>query len=122
MARSEYHQRSRELIEVGYFLSRFTEPTEGRVPLPPRELGTKAWGAAYDLFYPNLSSGRPFSQFRNTLKNSRDEFDSYFDNGREGWKEADGRPKPLVSKSHEVFEGFQDLDREAIWDCIRKHL
>ena len=120
--RSEYKERSRDLIEAGYFLSRFTEFGVGRLSLPPRELGVNSWSVAYDLFHPKLSGGRPIVQFRNTLKNCRDEFDGYFENGRQGWKESDGRPQRLNQKPHEVFEEFGDQNRKWIWERIQNYL
>lgn len=120
--KTEFKPRSRELIEVGYFLSRFTDRVDGGRPLPPQELGVSAWGAAYDLFYSKLSGGRPLEQFRYTLKNSRDEFDGFLDNGRQGWKESDGRPQRLNQKPHVVFQEFRNLTREQIWARIRNHI
>ncbi len=121
--RSNFRERSRALIEVGYFLARFTEVRgEGKKTLPPRELGVGTWKGAFERFHSRLSGGRPIDQFRNALKNTRDEFDGYFDNGREGWKESDGRPKKLNQKPHEVYEEFETLERPIIWIRIRKYL
>jgi hypothetical protein len=119
---SEHQERSRDLIEVGYFLSRFTEPGKGTQSLPPEELSVCSWEAAYDLFHPTLSAGRQLLQHRNTLKNSRDEFDGYFDNGREGWKESDGTPKKLNQLPHQIYEENYDQNREQIWARISKQL
>jgi hypothetical protein len=108
------------LIEAAYFLSRFSETGEGTRSLPPAELKVGTWEAAYDLFHPELSAGRPLVQFRNTLKNSRDEFDGYYDNGREGWKESDGTPKKLNQLPHQIYEEHCDQSREEIWNRIRE--
>jgi len=110
------------LIEVGYFLSRFTEPGKGTQSLPPKELSVFSWETAYDLFHPALSAGRQLLQHRNTLKNSRDEFDGYFDNGREGWKETDGSPKKLNQLPHQIYAENSAQTREQIWDRISKQL
>lgn len=119
---SEKKERSNALIEVGYFLSRFTDSVNSRIPLPPVELCVPSWGGAYDLFYPKLHAGRKPEQFRNSLKNSRDEFDGYFQNGREGWKESDGTPQKLTQKAHEVFNRFESLGRADIWQRIQQYL
>jgi len=119
--RGEYRSRSREMVEVGYFLARFSEARVRGKPLPPDETGARAWGAAYDIFHEKLGCGRPLIQFRNTLKNSRDEFDGFFDNGRQGWKESDGTPARLRQLQHAVFEELQLLDRDACWKRIRQH-
>ena len=77
-------ERSKELIQVGYFLSRFGKNR------PPDHLNITKWKNAYKVFYNKLSEGRTVSQFEHSLKNSRDAFDGYFsETKREGWKADD---------------------------------
>jgi hypothetical protein len=122
MPRSKLRERSSELVEAAYFMSRFTENAEQRVPQPPRELNVGGWAEAYDCFFPKLSAGRSLLQFRNTLKNSRDEFDGYFENGRTGWKESDGRPRKLSGRSHEVYEALRSIDRDKVWARVQRYI
>ena len=37
------------------------------------------------MFYDALGDGRSLLQFRNSMKNARDTFDTLFENGRIGW-------------------------------------
>ena len=65
-------ERSKEIIMVGYFLSRFGKSS------PPDRLNISKWKNAYIVFYNKLSEGRSVTQFEHSLKNSRDAFDGYF--------------------------------------------
>jgi len=73
--------QNRHFIAVGYFLSRFGERVDERTgevrSLPPVELDVKNWDQAYDVFFLKLGNGRDLVTFRNSLRNTRDEFD-YF--------------------------------------------
>jgi hypothetical protein len=78
-------ERSKELIEVGYYLSRF-----GKLS-PPSRFGSIKWNEVYALFYQVLGKGRNILEFEHSLKNTRDGFDGYFpETKREGWKNKDG--------------------------------
>ena len=80
-------ERSKELIEVGFYLSRF-----GFIN-PPSGLRVKNWKEAYALFYQKLGEKRDVLQFEHSLKNTRDGFDGYFETTkREGWKNENGEP------------------------------
>lgn len=48
-------ERSKELIQVGYFLSRFGKNR------PPDHLNITKWKNAYKVFYNKLSEGRTVS-------------------------------------------------------------
>ena len=48
-------ERSKELINVGYYLSRFGKKS------PPKHLDVAKWNDAYKLFYNKLSEGRNVS-------------------------------------------------------------
>ena len=76
--------RTKQHIQVGYYLSRFSNRK------PPLSSGVDKWKDVYDLFYDKLSNGRSIKFFGQAFKNTRDGFDGYFDNGREGWKSPDG--------------------------------
>jgi 5-methylcytosine-specific restriction protein A len=106
-------ERSREIIEVGYYLSKYGQS------LPPSKLGTKKWNEAYRMFYDALNNGREVLEFEHSLKNSRDAFDAHFPfTKREGWKAEDGTPKNLTSKSAAVFKNFSQMDENSIWGKV----
>ena len=110
-------ERSKELIQVGYYLSRF-----GQLD-PPKKLETDKWSQAYRIFYDSLNSGRTVLEFEHSLKNSRDDFDGFFEEtNREGWKNKDGSPAKLTDLSSEVFNEFKDKDEEYIWSIVKSYL
>lgn len=106
--------RTKELIQVGYYLSRFG------LEDPPVRLNTDKWKEAYRLFYDSLNNGRGVLEFENSLKNSRDEFDGYFSNNREGWKDGD-KPTKLSSVAQEVYNDFSNKDENFIWLIINAY-
>jgi len=65
-------ERSKELVQVGYYLSKYGQNE------PPSKLQTKKWVEAYRMFYDSLNGGRKVLEFEHSLKNSRDAFDSHF--------------------------------------------
>ena len=67
--------RTKEHIQVGYYLSRFGNKK------PPLSSGVDKWKEVYDLFFNKLSNGRSIKSFRASLQNTRDGFDGYFDSG-----------------------------------------
>lgn len=122
-------KRSRELFEAGYYLSRFTRQQKrtGKL-LPPAQLQTDQWRDAYRMFYPKLSGGRTLEVFIHSLKNTRDNYDSYTDTGRIGWREqtilnstSDRKPRPLSSLAANVFMEFQELSEDKIWKIISQY-
>lgn len=58
-----------------------------------KELGYDKFTAAFEEL------GKKLQQKPSTVKNMRDEFDPYFDNGRKGWYQ-----KPLSGSHKEIFE------------------
>jgi hypothetical protein len=103
-------ERSKELIMVGYFLSRFGKSS------PPESLNISKWKNAYKVFYNKLSEGRSVSQFEHSLKNSRDAFDSYFsETEREGWKADDGSPSKLTGYSLDIYNYYENLNEEEVF-------
>ena len=110
-------ERSRELVVVGLFLARCSRRREEGSSLPPIELRTDKWGEAYSLFFDALGDGRSESSFQNTLKNTRDQFDSHLDSGRAGWK-VDGEPKPLAELDNNVYHEWEGRSDEALWEEV----
>jgi 5-methylcytosine-specific restriction protein B len=109
-------ERSKALIEVGYYLSKFG--TQG----PPISLQVKSWKETYALFYEKLGENRDVLQFEHSLKNTRDGFDSYFENTkREGWKNEKGQPAKLPNEAQEVFNQFQGLTEEEVFTRILQY-
>ena len=107
-------ERSKKLIEVGYYLSRFGYSK------PPITLNEISWKKAYSLFYNYLGRDRDPLQFEHSLKNTRDGFDGYFpETKREGWKDKDGNPAKLPTDAQIVFNQFQNLTEEEIYDQIK---
>lgn len=103
-------ERSKELIMVGYFLSRFGKNS------PPSRLNISKWKDAYKIFYDKLSEGRSVSQFEHSLKNSRDAFDGYFsDTEREGWKADDGSPSKLSGYSLDIYNDYENLSEDEVF-------
>lgn len=77
-----------DLLEVAWYLSKY-----GKFQ-PPVGLGVQKWKEAYDLFYPRFGAGKTANEFRNSLKNSRDHFDSWLSDVRVGWRDELGAPAP----------------------------
>ncbi|MEN2283126.1 HNH endonuclease [Algoriphagus sp. SE2] len=110
-------ERSRELIQVGYYLSKYGK--EG----PPVRLNTDKWNEAYRMFYDTLNDGRTVLEFEHSLKNSRDAFDSYFpDTNRQGWKDEEGKPAKLTGVSEEVYHYFFNKNESFVWSIIEPFL
>ncbi|MFP4846092.1 HNH endonuclease [Winogradskyella sp. PE311] len=110
-------ERSKELIQVGYYLSKYGQKD------PPKRLETAKWNEAYRMFYDVLNGGRAVLEFEHSLKNSRDDFDGYFpQTKREGWKDKDGNPENLTGFSVDVYEEFSNKDENQIWTIIKSYL
>ena len=110
-------ERSKELIQVGYYLSKYGKQE------PPNRLETNKWNDAYRLFYDTLNGGRAVLEFEHSLKNSRDAFDNYFpDTNREGWKDKGGNPAKLTGFSEDIYNDFIDKDEAYVWSKIEAYL
>lgn len=110
-------ERSKELIEVGYYLSKFG------IENPPSLLNVKHWKNAYALFYEKLGKGRDKLHFEHSLKNTRDGFDGYFvGTKREGWKNDKGEPAKLSQDELEIYNEFEGLTEEVIFKRISQYL
>lgn len=101
------------LIEVGYFLSRLG------VYKPPVPLKAVSWKEAYSKFYSTFGCDKTEEEFKNSLKNIRDHFDSHLENQRTGWMGEDGLPQKLSNGNQEVLERLQKLTDQQLWDYIR---
>lgn len=107
-------KRSPEMYLVGYYLARRTVlSAEGR-PLPPASLGTASWAKAYELFHGALADGRTSRSFGLSLKNVRDTFDAFFDNGRRGWTPEQASPDRLTGLASEVWNAWSGQDDHAL--------
>lgn len=111
-------KRSDEMILVGYFLSRCTDFSDGKVPRPPVALNVESWNETYDLFFDRLSDGRSQQQFRHTLRNTRDIFDSLFDNGRKGWSDGQKRGVEFSDRDHAVCQDWKDRSDEELTEYV----
>ena len=105
----------KEQIEAGYFLSRLGTDE------PPAVLVTASWKEAYGKFYAALGMGRTTEEFKNSLKNRRDHFDSHMPNHRAGWQELDGTPQPLSGPLQEVYDELNTLSDEELWLRIKPY-
>lgn len=103
------------LVEVGYFFSRMG------VDEPPRHLNVSSWKDGYSMFYNTFGLGKTEDEFKNSLKNLRDHFDSHLENNRVGWKDDEGNPQQLASTNQQVFDELQRLDDNALWSRIKPY-
>lgn len=110
-------KRSDELILVALFLSRDGRKVEGGSPLPPPQLGTDRWKVACAGFYDALAKGRSLCSFRNSLKATRDQFDSHVDSGRRGWR-VDGKPKPLPKRDAAILDTWRSRSKNELWQAV----
>jgi len=101
------------LIEAGYFLSRLG------VKEPPKQLNSDSWKEAYAKFYGTLGGNKSEEEFKNSLKNLRDHFDSHINNSRTGWMEKRSKPQKLSSLNQEVFNQLQKLSDIELWKRIK---
>ena len=111
-------KRSDEFGLVALYLSKFgRRRDEGDYPLPPRELHTDRWSVAYSMFYDALGESRTLRTFHNSLKATRDQFDSHLDSGRRGWH-LRGAPKPLPELDASVLARWGSRSQEMVWDAV----
>lgn len=105
----------RGLQEVGYFLSRLG------VDKPPVQLKVSSWAEAYARFYATFGGNKTENEFRNSLKNLRDHFDSHLPNSRTGWMNGKNQPQQLSNSNRQVFEELGRLNEEELWQRIRPY-
>lgn len=118
-------ERSYNFHLIGYFLSRFGEMEKvGSYLKPPLEIGVDSWIEAYDLFYDVIGGDRQLKSYRNSLKNTRDSFDSHVENNRVGWRESDVARTPgrLSRTASKVMEDNAQLSRIDVYGKIEELL
>ena len=111
-------QRSEAFILAALFLSRCGRKGDAGKTLPPAELGTDSWAEAYASFFDALGDGRSFRTFHNSLKASRDQFDSHVDSGRRGWR-VGGQPKALPKRDARVLKKWKARTDAEVWEAVR---
>lgn len=97
-----------DLLEVAWYLSKYGKSQ------PPVGLGVQKWKEAYALFYPRFGAGKTASEFRNSLKNSRDRFDSWLSDVRVGWLDEQGAPAALSHSAQRVHQRLSLLSESVI--------
>ena len=111
-------ERSDKFILVALFLSQNGRKVEGGTPLPPSQLGTDSWRAAYAAFFDALAAERSLRSFHNSLRATRDQFDSHVDSGRRGWR-ADGEPRPLPKRDAAILATWGSRSEDELWQAVR---
>ncbi len=113
----EYNNR--DLVVVGYFLSRFGEEFDEKAgkmkSMPPTELNVSTWEEAYELFFLKLGNGRNLSTFCNSLSNTRDEFDYFLD---EVTTRVGHKKKKLPPLRESVLNETNGKTRAEIWSYV----
>lgn len=107
-------ERSYSMLIASYWLSRCGERNPDGPSPPPTALGVGTWKAAYDSFYDAVGDSRTPSQFRNSMKNARDTFDTLFGNGRIGWVDRDGQQPSMSSTFKRVHEEWRERSDEEL--------
>lgn len=110
-------ERSEDFILAALFLSRCGRNVDAGKTLPPAELGTDSWAKAYASFFDALGGGRSHPTFLNSLKATRDQFDSHVDSGRRGWR-VGGQPKPLPKRDARVFKHWKARTDAELWEAV----
>lgn len=111
-------ERSEDLILVALFLSRYGRKVNDGTPLPPSQLGTDSWRFAYAGFFDSLADGRSLPSFHNSLKATRDQFDSHVDSGRRGWRVGD-EPAPLPDRDAAILDAWGSRSEEELWQKVQ---
>ena len=112
-------ERNEDFILSALFLSRCGRKVDVGYPLPPAELETESWAAAYASFFDTLGVGRSLRSFHNSFKATRDQFDSHVDSGRRGWWVGD-QPKPLPERDAVVLEEWGARTHSDLWEAVRR--
>jgi predicted HNH restriction endonuclease len=107
-------ERSFSMLIASYYLARCGTRLTDEPASPPKALEAETWQTAYDIFYDAMGDGRTPSQFRNSLKNARDTFDTLFDNGRIGWIDKDGKPTSMSNSFRRVHDEWKSRSDEEL--------
>ena len=110
------------MVEAAYFLARYGESSDSGLTAPPQELEVSSWKQAYAAFYASLGEGRTLRSFANSLKNARDVYDAHIPTGRIGWRQAGAERPPvdLPSMHQEVWDAWQNRERNELWGSVRQ--
>ena len=82
-------------------------------------LEASSWKEAYSKFYGTFGGDKTEVEFKNSLKNLRDHFDSHLVNERTGWMAEDGQPQKLSTANQEVFDRLHKLTDVELWNHLR---
>ena len=96
--------KTKDSLAVAYYLSRVNMKAV-------HDLGYKSFSEAFNKLAEILG------QKPATIKNMRDEFDPYFENGRVGWYQ-----RQLRASRKEIFEMFKDVSDAALADVVKNIL
>ena len=116
-------KRSDAFWAVALFLSTYGErdvPGQGVETTPPEETGVTSWQDALDLFQESLGEGMPGPQFRNSLGNARNWFDSHVSQVREGRKEPEGTASRIPPVARRVRDEWSERPRYEFWEEVCK--
>ena len=103
--------------------------TSGRTS-PAEHARDDTGGIAYAMFYRTLGKRRTVGQFRNSLKNARDMYDSHLASGRVGWRDPavspDGvhqpgalrPPSTLGATAAKVMSVWQCRSDQELWQAV----
>ncbi|MHB1107209.1 MAG: HNH endonuclease [Lutibacter sp.] len=113
-------KRSKEFLEVGFYLSKFGLNTnDDKYPSPPSRLKVYKWTDAYRIFYEKLNGGRTVLSFERSLKNARDAFDSHLPSAKRiGWLSDNKKPNPLGKDSQKAFDNLIHKSEKEVWEMI----
>ena len=113
-------KRTPEMWLVAYFLVRCGAREQGGKPKPPTQLDCSQWGLAYAMFYERLGGGRTLEQFKRSLRNARDYFDSHLDSGRMGWRSGDPArpPAPLPGDGQKILAYWEGRSDDELWKAV----
>lgn len=117
-------KRSDAVWVVALFLSTYGESDvsgQGVEAAPPEETGVTSWQDALDLFQESLGEGMTGPQFRNSLGNARNWFDSHVSRVRAGWKEPGGSASRLPAVARRIRDEWSGRSREEFWEEVRKY-
>lgn len=98
---SRQRDKTKDSLIIAYYLSRRNEEAI-------HKLGYKTFIEAFK------SIGLLLGQKHTTIKNMRDEFDPYFDNGRAGWYQ-----RQLSASRKEVFDMLQNVSDSELDEIVR---
>ena len=91
---------------AAFFLSKYG------ISEPPEEIKANSWNQAYNIFYESLSQGRSETEFYNSLRLTRHEFDGEVSETRIGFQ------RPLGEQHKETIQQWGESARIEIWNHL----